>query len=46
MEVPDEENSWKIESKGRKVSTKLVSSHEGNFSNVMFVMPIFNKRVL
>ena len=29
MEVPDEENSWKIESKGRKVSTKLASGHEG-----------------
>ena len=30
MEVPDEENSCKIESKGRKVLTKLASGHEGN----------------
>ena len=27
MEVPDEKNSQKIESKGRKVSTKLASGH-------------------
>ena len=29
MEVSDEENSWKIELKERKVSTKLASGHKG-----------------